>query len=289
MLPNTEVSQNAKTYSGTRHLALSLLGRDLTDTWMVMVSGLTAYFDVSGHYSNEARAFACAGFGAPVENWTEGFEPRWREELQKLGLDELHMTDMWLAVQEGTLSKIEYARLMLALHDLLKKYAAKSFARVIDGEDLNKILASGDHPIRVAGIEIMDAVENWRENRKKQGKKTGPKERFKVVFDDGEAHFGTLVDAMPSGRKPVSDNSLDVLPLQAADWLAWELSRLHWEHKRHAGHGGMMPVMVRGEVWHAIHHLPRDWKYLRDGKWINILMPPKEAKAQVRQLLSGGG
>ena len=38
--------------------------------------------------------------------------------------------------------------------------------------------------------------------RSKGGVKTGPKEKFTVVFDDGEAHFGTLVDAMPSGRKP---------------------------------------------------------------------------------------
>ena len=291
MLHYTGVPRIAETYSGTRHLALSLFGRDLSDAWMVMVSGLTAYFDVSGHYSQDHRAFACAGFAAPIEEWTDGFEPRWREVLGHVGIPELHMTDVWKAVQEGSMSGYNYALLMNTLHDLLKTYASNSFARIIDGEDLDKIVSDGDYPIRVAGVDIMDAVERWRDNRKKKGKKVGPKARVRVVFDDGEADFGTLVDAMPSGRKPIPDTSLDILPLQAADWLAWELSRLHYTHKKHKQHKAgvrFKPVRIRGPVWAAIRHMPKDWKFYYKGEWINIMMSTKEAEEHILRV-SGNG
>ena len=291
MLLYTGVLRNAETYSGTRHLALSLFGRDLSDAWMVMVSGLTAYFDVSGHYSQGHRAFACAGFAAPIEEWTNGFEPGWREVLGHVGIPELHMTDVWEALQEGSISDENYDLLMDTLFDLLKTYASKSFARIIDGEELEKIVSDGDYPIRVAGVDIMDAVERWRDNRQKKGKKVGPKAPVKVVFDDGEADFGTLVDAMPIGRKPIPGTSLDILPLQAADWLAWELSRLHYTHKKHSTQhkaGRLKPVKIRGEAWTAMHHMPKDWKFYYKGEWIDIMMPTKEAKEQIRRVFGDG-
>ena len=273
MSPWTGALRDGETYSATRHLALSVFGADLKDAWMVMVTGLTAYFDVSGKPKEDARAYACAGFAAPVGNWTDKFEPVWLELLAEVGIPELHMTDVRARKKEGfrhLTDEIEN-HIMNVLADLLKNHAFKSFARVIDGDDLERIRDNGDAPLKVVGVEIMGAVDRWRTKRLKRGKPVGKEPRVEVIFDDGEQGKGALVDAV-SGKYPIFERSIDFPPLQAADWLAWELARLNYEHKKHKGHGGPKPIRVRGPVWHAVRHLPRDWKYYHNGDWVNIFM-----------------
>ena len=185
---------DGKTYSATRHLALSIVGRDFTNVWMVAVKGLTAYSDVSGNPKEDARAYACAGFAAPIENWTDKFEPVWRRMLVDVGIPELHMTDVVARKKTGYrhLTDEIYNYVMNVLMDLLQAHASKSFARVIDGDDLQIIRDSGESPLKVVGVEIIRAAEKWRTNRLKRGKPVGPEPRVKVVFDDGEKGKGAL-------------------------------------------------------------------------------------------------
>jgi hypothetical protein len=131
-------------YSATQHLALSVFGADLRNAWMVMVSGLTAYFDVSKP-EGEARAYSCAGFAAPIEEWVEGFEPAWRRLLAEAHIREFHMTDVAKHEKAGFrhITLPIYRRMMVTLVEAIKDLTAKSFARVIDGEDLKGILDSG--------------------------------------------------------------------------------------------------------------------------------------------------
>jgi hypothetical protein len=129
----------------------------------------------------------------------------------------------------------------------------------------------------VAGLSIIEATDKWRQNRLKRGQKVGPAPRVKVVFDDGEQGKGALVDAAPQGQVPSFEDSKVFLPLQAADWLAWELARLNYVHRKHLGEPAKL-LRVRGTIWHAVHHLPRDWKYYHNGRWLDIVMDQAQAR-----------
>ncbi len=158
---------------------------------------------------------------------------------------------------------------MLSLHDLLKRHACMSFARVIENADLAPLEAAGVKPLVLAGVACMNAVEAWRHRRNHRLRRA---DSVSLVFDGGEEGKGALRDATSEGvARPLFEDSCEATPLQAADWLAWELSRLNRLHIKHRGHGGEIPIAVRGEVWAAVHHLPQDWKYYHKGEWVNII------------------
>lgn len=263
------------TYSATRHLALSLHGSaDFQDVWMTM---LTAYFDASRMEHKEGSAYAVAGFGSSVDEWLK-FEGPWKKVLVQVGIPELHMADVAAKRKEEYrhLTSADYGLLMETLHALLQRHAAVSFARVIEREDVDRLTARGELPFVIAGVEVMRAVHDWRKRRSLRKQATQVVED--IIFDDGDEGKGALVDATPKDiAHPIFRDSRAVVQLQAADWLAWEMARLDLTHQKHRGHGGTKVVAVRGTLWAAARHFPRDWKYYYNGTWVDIFMDQGEA------------
>jgi hypothetical protein len=236
---------------------------------------LACYFDVSGKQDDpEARAFVVAGFGAPVSSWL-ALDAPWREMLSRAGICEFHMAAINYHKAKGYdhLTGEAYARLMNEAYPLIQQHVAVSFARVIEWKNLHSLVESGRKPFVVAGLSAMQAAETWRGRRNARNRVN---EAFAdVIFDDGEDGAGALVDATPPGMvKPIFRPSCLFPGLQAADWLAWELSRLQWKHDKHRESSGVPElVAVRGTMWYAQRELPKDWKYYHEGSWVDIFRP----------------
>jgi hypothetical protein len=157
---------------------------------------LSAYFDVSGHVDDDARAFAVAGFAAPDAEW-DRFNAAWPDLLRAAGIPELHMAHVAAKKKAGfrDLTGDGYKGLMLDLHDLLKRHASKSFARIIEGDDLEAIRRRGGSPIAIAGAAVIEAVSDWRAKRNSRQHRCDP--LTAVVFDDGEKGKGQLLKVAP--------------------------------------------------------------------------------------------
>lgn len=231
---------------------------------------LAAYFDVSGKPNEGARPYAVAGFGSSVDKWEE-FSDAWRKILAAFGLRELHMADMISRRHRRDLRHLtddDYAAIIKSLFVLVECHVCKSIVRVIEGADLAGVRESGAEPLVVAGGSAIQAAYDWSIKRDRRDVLEA------VVFDDGEKGKGALQNTTPAHLpKPEFCNSKLELPIQAADWLAWEVARLDRLHIEHRGDGGMKAVSVRGEVHAAIRHLPRDWKYYHKGSWVDIVDP----------------
>jgi hypothetical protein len=229
---------------------------------------LTAYFDVSGKPDSETHTYAVAGFGSADKEWAR-FGSAWSPVVQRIGFPALHVTDVASKKKRGFrhMTAEIYGDLMLSLHDLLREHAAVSIVRVIETQDLLAMEARGEKPFAVAGISAVEAAEGWRRRRNKRKRRSDP---LRVVFHHDEVGRGALLDALPANL-PIPEFESDPAPLQAADWLAWEMAPLNLLHKKHRGHGGQKLVAVRGTVWAAIRHFPCDWKYYYQARWVNIM------------------
>lgn len=234
---------------------------------------LTAYFDVSGKPGDGARAFAVAGFGSSDRKWKK-FEKAWLPVLAGAGLDALHMTDLVARKNRHVRHVTDemYAELITELFLLLERHTAISIVRLIEGDDLAEVKEQGQRPLVLAGLSAMEATAQWQARRNNRKRRCDP---LSFVFHQGEEDKGALIAAAPKSLPaPVFRSTSEAIPLQAADWLAWEMSRLNLLHNRHRGHGGYKPVLIRGEVHAAIRHLRRDWKYYHEGRWVDIIAKP---------------
>ncbi|MGH7574553.1 MAG: hypothetical protein ACREM1_05400 [Longimicrobiales bacterium] len=234
------------------------------------MGSLATYFDVSGNAEDSANAYAVAGFGSSDSKW-RAFEQAWPAVLQRAGIPALHMTDVANKKKRGFrhITTQIYGELMLSLYQLLQEHAWISIVRVIEGLDLIALASAGKEPLAIAGCSAIEAAAKWNDRRNRRKRRA---DSLEVIFHHGESGRGTLLKSIsPSFPVPSFRAHTEALPLQAADWLAWEMARLNLLHRKHRGHGGQKIVAVRGTVAAAIRHFPRDWKYYHDGDWIDIV------------------
>jgi hypothetical protein len=74
-------------------------------------------------------------------------------------------------------------------------------------------------PYALTGRTTAKSINNWKAEH------LGPEDKLLVFFEDGTKHKGDFIDAMERDKLPCPAfiKKSDATPLQAADWLAWEI------------------------------------------------------------------
>lgn len=197
---------------------------------------LIAYFDASGHKTQDF--VVVAGFVSSAKDWTN-FDLAWKQRLQKDGLAYFHAVEF--AQSTGAFSNgwkdnaNRRASLSADLMHIIKAHAYRQFGHVV----VNKVLednmcAKTRHkfkvsPYSLAGRSCAASLRVWLERDRWD---TVPE----LVFEDGDLDRGFLSDVLvrdgfappsflPGRDRKTSEgaNQEGLTPLQAADWLAYEI------------------------------------------------------------------
>jgi len=192
---------------------------------------LTAYMDETGHSQDEKQHFnGMAGLMAPTEYW-EVFEGRWDRLLTKFKLPYIHMKEMWKLLDGWSKTKTE--KLSAAVWKIIKETRAIPIGSIIPMDDfrfleenlrryaLDPYYLAMQDCIRLSTVSITP------------GPFWSPDTRVRMVFSDqvefkyeAQRMFDAAVKAdktKPRVASPAFEDMRDVLPLQAADVVAYEI------------------------------------------------------------------
>jgi hypothetical protein len=181
----------------------------------------TAYFDVSG--GPHASVMTMAGYVSDVKKWAQ-FENRWKEILDREGVQRFHMTDcVSLAGEFKGWLPDRRAKFITELERCAKRYTNKRFSASIVVDDFNRIDAIYKlheyvgYPYSLCGTSCIDHVRTWAKNRK-------IKDEVVYIFESGDKRKGNFPKLCQQrfGFEPIFMSKKDSIPLQAADLAAWK-------------------------------------------------------------------
>jgi hypothetical protein len=222
-------------YSRLEHILASARGVNYERIWCVM---FTAYIDDSGTSPDLSVAVAGAWI-APFTEWKR-FESEWKRAMEKEGFSCFHSSECAAKNRKSEFANWDTAkqqRVFGRLRQVVKKFASKGMAFGVSKRDYDEVVVSGDRKILgqdhyvFALRSLFGVIEKWRAKRRIN-------DRLEYVFD--------WIEPRDKRRKEIeltmhqmeqTDNALarygyydgcysfrkrcDVIPLQAADLLAW--------------------------------------------------------------------
>jgi hypothetical protein len=179
-----------------------------------------AYFDDSGHPDDQA-AVVVAGFISTEEQWLL-FEREWKEILEREGMESFHMTDFEKSKVWPQHKKDDILRKLVITIQLRTRRSFSQTVMINDYREINDAYAFEEcvgTPFALAGRTIAKNINSWKRNYMENDSK------LVIVFEDGTKHKGDFIDAMERDKLPcpLFAGKGDAVPLQAADWLAWEM------------------------------------------------------------------
>jgi hypothetical protein len=197
-----------------------LLNHDPSSAWIAIMTEYAAYFDDSGH-PDDQEAVVVAGFIASEREWLL-FEREWQEILDREGMESFHMTDFEKSTVWPQHKKDAILRRLVST---IKIRTIKSISQGVlmkDYKQINEIRALEETvgaPYALAGRTVAKSLNVWKENFAQ------PEDKLLVFFEDGTKHKGEFIDAMERDQLPCPAfvKKREATPLQAADWLAWEV------------------------------------------------------------------
>lgn len=202
----------------------------------------TAYFDASGHPDAKAgTAMFVSGFIAPAPEWIK-FEREWLSLLAEYGIENpFHMTEFIACAKQFVGWKHDEKRQLEFYGRALKviqRRTNKAFSQGLFVDDFWKLMkqyeipehhalaSSLKTPFSYCAVGALIQVLKWAQRRRGLGPRVdGPVE---FVFDRGDKHRGQMATALRDtfGIEPIFKDKKDVVPIQAADILAWEHARV---------------------------------------------------------------
>jgi hypothetical protein len=256
---DTEREEQGRPYCALSHLRRAVLPLHKAEAvWMVMASAYTAYFDDGGHPDDQPVVLV-SGFISTADQW-EAFSEDWCKMLARYGVASgyLHMTDL-------RSRKLDYegwpdercSQLLNEAAAIIRVRARKSFATLVPMEDYARV--NQNHaleeclgtPYGFAARYIMDKLKDWHAAYNRQD---WP---LLTVFEDGTKHKGDLLSLFERDglRAPVFAKKKEAVPLQACDWLSWEM--FSWfrngAHEKsvneHSPFGKILRVPYEHYVW----------------------------------------
>ncbi|HMG76491.1 MAG TPA: hypothetical protein VK582_23650 [Pyrinomonadaceae bacterium] len=230
-----------------------------------------AYFDASG--AEEQEAMTVAGYVSTVERW-ERFKTDWKLVLAHYNVPHFHMREFAGSVRhspfESWKGKEGTRRAFLTdLVDVTKTHVFHSFGATVLMADYN--YASKRYALsRMAGNAYSFCGRACAAKLNRWMKANGHKDSVRFVFDRGDLGKGVLTKVfMRDGfsapefeqSRDGKDGSEGTLPLQTADFAAWEISRL----AKHTEAGLLRSLRdVRGS-FKALSTISNTWDiYTRD-------------------------
>lgn len=234
MLSEIELGTGAERDSGSavKHLAQSLFLSGWKGSQLV---ALAAYFDCSGH-EDDQEFVVVAGFISSGKEWDK-FETLWTERLKADGLDYFHAVEFAHSTKQfaGWRNQEDRRRTLgCDLMNIIKRHVFRKFGCAVINETLTENMSKEvktEHFVNaysLAGRSCVTYIWQWlRQNQWK----TVPA----FIFEDGDKGQDRLRKGMQQDEfpepifKPKKDRTRKdgliekgVIPLQAADWLAYE-------------------------------------------------------------------
>ena len=218
--------------------------------WLTMFK---VYFDDSG--SEENIAFAVAGYVSSVEQWKK-FDQEWDKILSDYGISVFHM-------REFTQSKGEFIglegqdddrkRLLERLIGTIKVRVQKSFGCIVNPRDFEAtnqkylLKEALGNIYAFCGRYCAGHVRQWA------NKHNYPMQDIIFFFESGTKGRGDLINRMDRDgfRKPEFGGK-ELPPLQAADFISWEL-------RKHADLAFDRKLKGFRKSFEKLAEIPQDW------------------------------
>ena len=223
--------EGSESYSSIEHIAMALHFGRWEETLFAM---LTAYFDASG--GAEQHSVVIAGFVQTANNWVE-FEREWRVFLDRYQVPYLHMSEF--AHSTGRFKKWKEKEheptrraFMKEALTLINEHGCWSFATVVVSEDFNQIVQELNmghllgNAYTFAASCILSYITAWCDEQRMN-------QPMEYIFEKGDAKQGVLRGIMERNGLPApifrpkqpEDSQVAIAPLQASDFLAYEVRR----------------------------------------------------------------
>lgn len=200
--------------------------------------GLEAYSDESG--IDQGSVLVLAGFLSTAERWAL-FNEEWDEALGHLdarkrgGPRRLKMSASMSARARGTESRALWDERLSRFRSIIARHAMMGVGCAVELDSFAELFGCGstyalDHAYHIAFAGIIGATVRHHHT-------LGITDKIDFLFDEQNAHFDVPNDAFRklwktspalmkcvagSPRSAVDD---EVLPLQAAEWLVWQIRR----------------------------------------------------------------
>ena len=250
---------------------------------------LEAYFDDSG--SEGGPVLVLAGWLSTAERWAN-FNEEWQAilaERPEIAPFKMQHAMTW----HGGWRPMEWndrGELLERFHEIIMRHAIRAFASVVHRGAFDELVRRGlkghNVPKTAYWLAFMGVIHQTMEYHRS----TGATEKVDFVFDEQGREFEHARDAFGQWRQvdpnalryvagtPREANDREVLPLQAADYLVWQVRR-----KVVATRSGKIeprPLVVRvpGEDWSA--ELARDTGKNIETPSGTIVVPPMRPVAE---------
>jgi hypothetical protein len=209
---------------------------------------ITAAFDASG---DKSTAYQCvAGFASSENDW-RAFIASWSQRLAQDGIaffravDAAFFTGPFLHLKDRADKEELRKALFRDLMDILKRNVYHRFGCVIKNNSFDKMSEELRAKFQLSAYTLasLSCERQFRRWLLRDFSGCNPDMKVRMVFEDGDEGFGDLSawvntskGTVPVSREPKKDTVLEdgsrrygFVPLQAADWLAYEL-RLALQH-----------------------------------------------------------
>jgi hypothetical protein len=254
----------------------------------MVLAMLTFYFDAGG--DETTSLLTVAGFASSTKDW-DAFSIAWKKRLDQSEIQFFravdfasfrgpfqHWHDRW---DRETLRR----RLSSELMDILKSHVYRRFACTIINKDFQKMNESVRKEFALSAYSLAGrtcekyarkwASEQWRANAEMP---------LALIFEAGDRGHGKLQERLrrdlghiPANFRPKKDTvradgavEHGLMPLQAADWLAWEVNRAtrdYYEQKLESESSLRWPMQefLRYPPGHMGIYTPNDLKEMETG------------------------
>jgi len=215
-------------YSPLYHLFSALFLKSEHEIAMLKPLPLTLYCDASG--KDQENLSVVAGFISTVDQWLL-FEKEWAMVLKKFHIKYFHMREFAHSVDQFDGWKGQEDKRRALINELVNVIVSRTrywVGSCIVLEDYKKVDADYQlhekfYPYPLNGRVCMDMIEKWRYVHNIQG------HPIELVFEDGDDHFGQLSERIKEkhGVRPIPRTRMQACPLQAADFVAYEVFKVY--------------------------------------------------------------
>ncbi|GEM_PF-1651379 len=264
------------------------LNHNPSKKYVLMATTYTVYSDASGHPADSA-VLIVAGFVSRADKWLR-FESQWGRLLQDFNVSCFHMKEFTQRI--GQFAGWDVTRqtdFLSRAIPLIKATTHKSFSSGVVVKDLLRLhteYSIPDHlelnsPYGWCAMNMIRLVTEWMRRN------LVAHDPVRFVFEDGDLDRGKFLIRAKDvyGFSPSFENKKSCLPLQIADFVAWEHRRFSMDKEQ----GKRSPL--RRSFVSLFRQIPHDgswsftrWKSIEKG--CQLLGIPKRSESDVHSLTS---
>lgn len=256
--------------TSTDYSLLAIFPYDAKERLMAMLVG---YFDESYTHAPAPLVYTLGGYISTDKQWMK-FQREWGEVLNDAGIPFFHMAKFEARKKEYEgWSNEKRIQILRRLHSIIKKRVFAGFAVTLVLSDYEEIMTDEirgyfGNPHQFVTIACMQHIMMWLREQ-------NYKENISYVFESGSGYdadvmrmiAGIINDEKQADAYRVNSCSIEnkrkFLPLQAADILAYEVTKVH---AREIDSGNTRPI--RQSIKNLRLPSVNEWYYYNQGLFI---------------------